>query len=184
MARMVFAGTIGLAASLAVAAPVVAQSTTTQPPPTSTGTPVPKPFPNAINTTPTKPADPNAKTPTEPQLPTSVSIPGNPPVYPAAEFLREFDAGRNQKYYLFGTNAPFAEIVEYYKGTLKNSGRELSRAPGLQQFDLGRFDADTMAYPPSVVVQDHTWNGSEGYLFVRGTTPKRYRTIIQIVPGR
>jgi hypothetical protein len=181
MARMVFAGTIGLAVSLAIGAPLGAQSSTAQQPPPTT-TPVPKPFPNAINTTP-KPADPNAK-PIDPQLPTSVNIPGNPPVYPAAEFLREFDAGRNQKYYLFGTNAPFAEIVEYYKGTLKNGGRELSRAPGMQQFDLGRFDADTMAYPPSVVVQDHTWNGSEGYLFVRGTAAKRYRTIIQIVPAR
>jgi hypothetical protein len=39
-----------------------------------------------------------------------------------------------------------------------------------------------MAYPPSVVVKDYTWNGGTGYLAVSGTTEKRYRTIIQIVP--
>ncbi len=39
-----------------------------------------------------------------------------------------------------------------------------------------------MAYPPSVVVKDYTWNGSAGYLAVKGTTSKRYKTIIQVVP--
>jgi len=39
-----------------------------------------------------------------------------------------------------------------------------------------------MAYPPSVVVKDYTWNGSTGYLHVVGTTGTRYKTIIQIVP--
>ena len=57
----------------------------------------------------------------------------------------------------------------------------------MQQFDLGRFRDDTMAYPPSVVVKDYTWGldgqRSDGYLFVNGTTEKRYRTIIQIVPN-
>ena len=32
--------------------------------------------------------------------------------------------------------------------------------------DLGRFQEDTMAYPPSVVVKDYTWNGQAGYLHV------------------
>ena len=40
-----------------------------------------------------------------------------------------------------------------------------------------------MAYPPSVVVKDYTWNASEGYLHVSGTTSTRYKTIIQIVPA-
>ena len=53
----------------------------------------------------------------------------------------------------------------------------------MQQFDLGRFDDDTMAFPPSVVVKDYTWNNSPGYLHVAGTTEKRYQTIIQIVPA-
>jgi hypothetical protein len=56
-------------------------------------------------------------------------------------------------------------------------------APPMQQFDLGRFQEESMAYPPSVVVKDYTWNGSEGYLFVVGVQEKRYKTIIQIVPA-
>ena len=37
-----------------------------------------------------------------------------------------------------------------------------------------------MAYPPSVVVKNYSTGA--GYLFVKGTTQKRYRVVIQIVP--
>ena len=60
----------------------------------------------------------------------------------------------------------------------------LFQAPLMHQFDIGRYQEDTMAYPPSVVVKDYTWNNSPGYLFVAGTSEKRYKTIIQVVaPG-
>ena len=39
-------------------------------------------------------------------------------VYPGAQFLASYDAGRGQRYYLFGTNADFAEIVTYYRNAL------------------------------------------------------------------
>ena len=52
----------------------------------------------------------------------------------------------------------------------------------MQQFDLGRFDEDAMAYPPSIVVKDYTWNNSPGYLAVTGSAEKRFKTVIQIVP--
>ena len=58
------------------------------------------------------------------------------------------------------------------------------QGPLMHQFDLGRFQEQTMAYPPSVVVKDYTWNGSEGYLHVSGTASTRYKTIIQIVPAK
>ena len=103
------------------------------------------------------------------------------PLYPAAQFLETFDAGKGQQYHLYGTDAPFAEIVTYYKTTLKNSGRVIFQGPLMHQFDLGRYQEDAMAYPPSVVVKDYTWNGQAGYLHVSGTTSTRYKTIIQIV---
>jgi hypothetical protein len=109
------------------------------------------------------------------------------PVYPAAEYLDSYDAGRGQRYYLFGTNAAYADIVAYYKNMLHDSGHELFKAPAMQQFDLGKFRDDTMAYPPSVVVKDYTWaldgQRSDGYLAVDGTREKRYKTVIQIVPA-
>ncbi|MEO7190580.1 MAG: hypothetical protein ABI051_05945 [Vicinamibacterales bacterium] len=103
-------------------------------------------------------------------------------MFPSAEFLDVYDAGNGQHYYLYGTNAPFADIVQYYRTLLKTGGREIYKVPAMQQFDLGRFQEDTMAYPPSVVVKDYTWNNSPGYLAIVGTTEKRYRTIIQVVP--
>jgi len=122
----------------------------------------------------TAPATPQATAPTLAEL-------GNAPVYPGAEYVDTFDAGRGQQYVIYGTNAPFAEIVTYYRNVMKNGGRELFKTPAMHQFDLGRYQEETMAFPPSVVVKDYTWNGSTGYLVIAGTTEKRYRTIIQIV---
>jgi len=103
-------------------------------------------------------------------------------VYPTAEFIDSYDAGAGQRYYLYGTNVAYSDIVAYYRNILKNGGREVFKTPPTQQFDLGRFDDDAMAFPPSVVVKDYTWNNSPGYLAVSGTTQKRYKTVIQIVP--
>ena len=51
------------------------------------------------------------------------------------------DIGRGQRYYLFGTNAAYAEIVGYYKNIMKNGGRTIFEAPAMQQWDLGKsFD--------------------------------------------
>ncbi len=136
--------------------------------------PVPRPFPTAGGAAPA-PATP-APAPEQSAL--------GAPVYPAAEFLESFDAGRGQHYHLYGTDASYADIVNYYKTTLKSGGRVLFQAPAMHQFELGRFQEQTMAYPPSVVVKDYTWNGAPGYLHVAGTTRKRFKTIIQIVPPR
>jgi hypothetical protein len=151
--------------------------------------PVPRPFPGSA---PAKPTEPSPMPPTSPPTsappapatpPVAANVPPDGlPVYPAAEFIDVFDAGSGQRYYLYGASAAYADVVAYYKNTLKTGGRELYRAPAMQQFDLGRFQEDSMAYPPSVVVKDYVWNGSPGYLAVSGTTEKRFRTIIQIVP--
>ncbi len=141
----------------------------------TTPPPRPLPFPTA-GTAPTTPA---AATP---QGPGDTAL--GAPIYPAAVFLETIDAGRGgQQYHLYGTDAPFADIVNYYKTTLKNGGRVIFQAPAMHQFDLGRFQEQTMAYPPSVVVKDYMWNGSTGYLHVDGTTSRRFPTIIQIVPA-
>ncbi|MGE5816264.1 MAG: hypothetical protein ACM36C_17385 [Acidobacteriota bacterium] len=106
------------------------------------------------------------------------------PIYPAATFLGSFDAGQGQRYYLFGTNASFAEIVAYYRTYLKDRGELVFDQPPTHIFEVGRFREESMVYPPGITVKDYTWNGSEGYLQVKaGAPPQRYRTIIQIVPA-
>lgn len=115
--------------------------------------------------------------------PAAADVPSGLPIFPTAEFIDAFDAGRGQRYYLYGTNTPYADIVTYYRNLLKTGGRELYRTPPMQQFDLGRFQEDAMAYPPSVVIKDYTWNNSSGYLAISGTTERRFRTVIQIVPA-
>jgi hypothetical protein len=190
-----FAGTalvVTCTIALASTAGLAQTGQQTNPPPTQTPPPttqpVPKPFPgsNPPTTTPGKPVDgsaPAAPTPApKPNLPSPQEL-ANAPLYPAADFLESFDAGRGQKYFIYGTNAPYIDIIAFYRKQLGNGGQEVFRAPAMQRFDLGRFDEQTMAYPPSVVVKDYSWNGSPGYLFVSGTTEKRYKTIIQIVPA-
>jgi hypothetical protein len=108
--------------------------------------------------------------------------------FPDAEFLESFDAGLGQTLFLFGTNAPYPDVVAFYKKELGTSGTELFKVPPMQQFDLDKFQEEKMVYRPSVVVKDYTWTGingelKDGYLFVDGRNEKRYRTIVQIVPA-
>lgn len=154
-----------------IAALVVASSLQTPP--------VPKPFPK-----PGQPATPApAATPTQTPTGTPTEASLGAPIYPTSEFLESFDAGRGQRYYLFGTNAAYTEIVGYYRNIMRNGGRTIFEAPAMQQWELGKFQDQTMAYPPSVVVKDYNWNGSAGYLFVDGAKEKRFKTVIQIVPA-
>lgn len=105
------------------------------------------------------------------------------PVYPTADFIASYDAGRGQRYYIFGTNAGYTEIVNYYKSVLKQRGEVVYEEPPVHMFDVGRFREETMAFPPGVTVKDYTWGGSAGYLNPKfGGQPVRYKTIIQIVP--
>jgi hypothetical protein len=151
----------------------------------------PQPFPKVGAPRPAAPAAPTASQevlpPAQPapgpnDSPTEASL--GVPLYPGAEFVGSFDAGRGQRYYLFGTNTPFIEIVNYYKSVLKQKGELVYEEPAIHQFDIGRYKEETMAFPPSVTVKDYTWGGSAGYLNPRrGQPPARFKTIIQIVPA-
>ncbi len=165
--------------------------------------PVPQPFPRpggqrpstppASEPAPQQPAPAPPITSQPPQAParpqgTGVAEPSAAtlglPVYPAATFLTSYDAGLGQRYYLFGTNASFPEIVAYYKTYLKDRGELVFDDPPTHIFEVGRFREETMAYPPGITVKDYTWNGSPGYLHVKaGAPPARYKTIIQVVPA-
>ncbi len=104
------------------------------------------------------------------------------PVYPSAVYLRSCDAGRGQKYYIFGTTVPFAEMVAYYRNVLKEKGNLVFEVPPTHVFEVGRFREETMAFPPSVTVKDYTFSGSGGYPNPKpGATPERFPTIMQIV---
>jgi hypothetical protein len=152
--------------ALGVSAPVLAQ--------------VPQPFPKPAD--PSKPGAQAAPKPgAEAPAPTAATL--GLPLYPSAEFIATYDAGRGQQYHLFGTNAPFAQIVEYYKSVLKQRGELVYDEPPIHLFEVGRFREETMAFPPGVTVKDYGWAGSLGYLNPkRGAEPSRFKTIIQIVP--
>jgi hypothetical protein len=105
------------------------------------------------------------------------------PVYPTAQFIASYDAGRGQRYYLFGTTAAYAELVAYYRAQLKDKGDEVFSQPPTYMFQVGRFRDETMAFPPGVTVKDWTWGGSKGYPNPKlGAQPERFPTIIMIVP--
>ncbi len=170
----------------------------------TSGTPVPRPFPGSVAPSgPTgaqpsaPPAAQQAPAVTPPAAAGPVPVPSGPtpvppgsngpdlgdiPLYPTAVFLDSYDAGSGQRYYLYGVPAEFSAVVGFYKSVLRNGGREIYKQPGVQQFELGRFRDDRMAYPPSVVVKDYAWNNSPGYLHVSGTDAVRYPTVVQIVP--
>jgi hypothetical protein len=105
------------------------------------------------------------------------------PVYPNAHFLRSYDAGMGQRYYLFGSTASFAELMAYYRNALRTRGDVVFEEPPVHIFEVGRFREESMVFPPSVTLKDYTWGGMEGWLDPRpGAQPQRYPTVIQIVP--
>jgi hypothetical protein len=129
-----------------------------------------------------QPAQPEPAAPAQPGVPTELTL--GTSLYPSAQFIASYDAGRGQRYYLFGTEADFVQIVNYYKTVLKQKGELVFEEPPVHMFETGRFREETMAFPPSVTVKDYTWGGALGYLNPkRGATPARFKTIIQIVPA-
>jgi hypothetical protein len=105
-------------------------------------------------------------------------------VYPTAQFLGSYDAGRGQRFYLYGTTAGFSEMVAYYRTLLKQKGSAIFDTPPVYIFETGKYDDNTMAFPPSVTVKDYTADGNGGYLNPRpGASPERFPTILQIVPN-
>ena len=107
------------------------------------------------------------------------------PVYPNAHYLATYDAHRGQKFYLFGTNASFQDMVTYYSSILRTRGDRVFKEPPVHTFELSRFRRDTMWFPPSVTIKNYTWSGALGYANpVPNGQPSHYSTIIQIVPTR
>ena len=144
----------------------------------------PRPAPAAPLPPPTEtaPAPPPASAAQAESAPTEASL--GFPIYPSAQFITSYDAGRGQRYYLFGSDAGFPALVKYYQTVFKTKGLLVFEAPATQIFEMGKFDEKTMAFPPGVTIKDYTWNGSAGYLNPkRDGKPGHFPSIIQIVPA-
>ena len=151
--------------------------------------PVPQPFPRPG----TQPAQPSRPAP-QPPSPRAAAKAGQPeaapteaylgvPLYPSAQFLASYDAGRGQRYYMFGSAAPFVDLVAYYRTVLKQKGELVFETPATHEFDVGKYNEDTMAFPPGVTIKDFQSDISQGYPNPKpGGQPARFPTIIQIVP--
>jgi hypothetical protein len=151
-------------------------NTGSQSPPPASKPPAQTPPPQAP-----PPQTPAASAPRDPNAPAAAVIWF--PVYPSAQFLGSYDAGRSQRYYIYGSTSPFADIVTYYRTQLDEKGNLVFREPPTHMFEVGRFREETMAFPPGVTVKDWTWGGSQGYPNPKlGAQPQRFPTIIMIVP--
>jgi hypothetical protein len=105
------------------------------------------------------------------------------PVYPGAQFISSYDAGRNQRFYIFGSAASFVDLVTFYRTVLKQKGDLIFDAPATHLFEVGRFHEETMAFPSGVTIKDFQSQVSQGYPNPKpGGQPPRFPTIIQIVP--
>ena len=140
----------------------------------------PKPFPSP-GQPPPAPGRPGSAAPAE-STPTEATL--GAPIFPNAQFLTSYDAGRGQRFYLYGASAAYLDVVTFYRTSLKQRGEVLFEQPPTHQFETGRFRDETMAFPPSVTVKDYTFGGSAGYPNPKaGAQPARFQTVIQIVPA-
>lgn len=158
-------------------------------------TPQPFPRPGTPSTAPARP--PAAPAPAPPVVPAATPAQpapadaGSPteatlgfPISPTAQFIASYDAGRGQRYYIFGSSASYADLVAYYRTQLKERGDEVFKQPPTHMFEVGRFRDETMAFPPGVTIKDWTWGGSQGYPNPKpAAQPARFPTVIMIVPG-
>jgi hypothetical protein len=140
-----------------------------------------------------KPAAPPTQPPSTPatqspapaiqeQAPTPEGL-GSPAFHQTMQFIESYDAGGGQRFYLFGSNASFSDLVSYYQSQLKQRGELVFEEPATHMFDIGRFQEATMAFPPSITVKDYTWGGMQGYPNPKpNAPPESFKTIVQIVP--
>lgn len=149
---------------------------------------MPQPFPRPGSQTPAQPARPAppatptaAPSPQPPGVPTETSL--GLPIFPGAQFIASYDAGRSQRYYIFGSAATFVDVVTFYRTALKQKGELVFDVPATHEFDVGKYREETMAFPPGVTVKDFQSEVSQGYPNPKpGGQPARFPTIIQIVP--
>lgn len=152
-------------------------------------TPQPFPRPGAPSSQPpAAPATPSQAPPSTVPAPADFSAPTEAtlgvPLYPTGQFIASYDAGRGQRYYIFGATAMYAELVNYYRTVLKDRGDQVFQQPPTHVFEVGRFREETMAFPPGVTIKDWTAGGSGGYPNPRpDAQPARFPTIIMIVPA-
>ena len=155
-------------------------------------TPQPFPRPGAapppVTSAPAAPAPavappaPRVSAAVDPDAPTEAEL--GFPIYPTAQFVASYDAGRGQRYYVFGAAASYADLVAYYRTVLKERGNQVFEAPPTHMFEVGRFREETMAFPPGVTIKDWTWGGTSGYPNPKPSgQPARFPTIIMIVPA-
>lgn len=144
--------------------------------------PRPRPFPGAPPPPATQPAQPDQPAAPQAAVQGGVDINTGVALYPDAVLLGTYEAGPGQPFYVYGSQSTYANVVEFYRGTLKDRGRQLFGGP-MHQFDLGRYRRETMTLQPAVTVKDYLWNGREGYIHVNGLASTKYPTIIQIVPA-
>jgi hypothetical protein len=152
--------------------------------------PVPQPFPRPGSSQPalpppapsTRPAPPPTRTPAGPDAAPSEATLGVP-IYPGAQFITSYDAGRGQRYYIFGSAGSFVDLVAYYRTVLKQKGELVYEVPATHEFDVGKYREETMAFPPGVTIKDYQSDISQGYPNPKaGAQPARFPTLIQIVP--
>jgi hypothetical protein len=177
MAVVVVLGTAAAQTPQPFPRPATPQSPTPAPPPTRPAQPPPAPAPPPTATAPPPPAT----APVDPATPSEATL--GFPIYPGALFIASYDAGRAQRYYIFGSTATFADLVTYYRTVLKDKGNLVFQDPPTHMFEVGKFNNDTMAFPPGVTIKDFTSGGSQGYANPKpGTQPARFPSVIMIVP--
>src|SRR5471030_366648 len=103
--------------------------------PAAPAKPAPQAPPGAVSP---KPSDPKASEAKADQAPPTEAMLGVP-VYPGAQFLTSYDAGRGQRYYIFGSTAPFVDLVTYYRTALKQKGELVYDVPATHEFDVGKY---------------------------------------------
>ena len=98
------------------------------------------------------------------------------------QILHDLDQERGVET-LNAARSTFADLVTYYRTVLKDKGDLVFQDPPTHMFEVGKFNNDTMSFPPGVTIKDFTSGGSQGYANPKpGAQPARFASVIMIVP--
>ena len=105
------------------------------------------------------------------------------PIYPGAQFIASSRRRTRPALLHLRLAGGVRRSGDDYRTALKQKGELVCDVPATHEFDVGKFNEDTMAFAPGVTIKDFQSDISQGYPNPKpGGQPARFPTIIQIVP--
>jgi len=103
--------------------------------------------------------------------------------FPGAQFITSYDAGRGQRYYIFGTAGVVCRTRGLLSDRAQQKGELVYEVPATHEFDVGKYREETMGFRGRDESRTSVGDLARDIpILNRGRTACKISTLIQIVP--